>query len=361
MGYSFDGPNKRINLTTGTVTLGVRDLWSRWVDWMLTSDNSKYLPAFEQVGGNDIDTGAGTKIPVYAYLQNGWRIKPQEANHTLGVGDGILLVDGGGDPFVDTTGSFIVRINYQQPVQAISFNSGAVVAPTQQQIRDAMTLSTSETPATGSIDDKIDSVSVVAVGSAINVRADSFTLTTGTQTGTYLDTYDLNGVYHQIDPVGNAIDGYYEFDIGADYAPVSASIVGRMAGTTNTAEVWAWHWVDAQWRQIGSLAGKNSDVTESWNLFIAHVGTGANAGKVRIRFSDTGATNNLYIDQLWVSYAPLGAFNSTDRVKVEDVHKRLGLDAAAPLTQTTSSITAGGVSLAITGDPDVSVTVTRQP
>lgn len=124
MGMTFDGPTKRITLTAGTTSVGVRELWSRWVDWHALSDNSKYLPAFAQVGGNDIDLTAGTKIPVYAFLQNGWRIKPQEANHTLSVGDGILLVDGGGDPFVNTTGSFVVRVNYQQPVQAISFDSG---------------------------------------------------------------------------------------------------------------------------------------------------------------------------------------------------------------------------------------------
>ncbi len=121
---TFDGPTKRISLSTGTTVLSVRDLWSRWVDWWLTGDNSKYLRAMDTVGGNDIDTVAGTKIPIYAFLQNGWKLKPQEANHTLNVGDGVLLVDGGGDPFVNTTGSFVVRINYQQPVQAISFDSG---------------------------------------------------------------------------------------------------------------------------------------------------------------------------------------------------------------------------------------------
>jgi hypothetical protein len=124
MAISFDGPNKRIVLSSGTTSLSVRDLWSRWVDWWLTDDNSKYLRAMDTVGGNDIDLSAGTKIPVYAFLQNGWRLRPQEANHTLNVGDGVLLVDGGGDPFVNTTGSYVVRINYQQPVQAISFDSG---------------------------------------------------------------------------------------------------------------------------------------------------------------------------------------------------------------------------------------------
>jgi hypothetical protein len=84
------------------------------------------------VGGDDIDLGAGTKIPIYAFLQNGWKLKPQESNHTLNVIDGILLVDGGGDPFINTTGSFVVRVNYQQPVQAISFSTsgGPALTPT---------------------------------------------------------------------------------------------------------------------------------------------------------------------------------------------------------------------------------------
>jgi len=46
---------------------------------------------------------------------------------------------------------------------------------------------------------------------------------------------------------------------------------------------------------------------------------------------------------------------------VLEVWRRHGLDIAAPLTQTTTAITAGDIALAITGDPDVSVTVTRQP
>jgi hypothetical protein len=123
MSITFDGETKRISLGTGTTNLGVHDLYSRWKDWVLLSDNSKYAPAFSVVGGDPIDFGAGTYIPLYAFLENGWRIKPQEDNHTLNVKDGVLLVSGGGDPFVNTTGSYIVRVLYQQPVQAIGFSS----------------------------------------------------------------------------------------------------------------------------------------------------------------------------------------------------------------------------------------------
>ena len=47
MGYIFNGTNKIITLTTGTTTVSVRDIYSRFVDWYLTDDNSKYLPAFK--------------------------------------------------------------------------------------------------------------------------------------------------------------------------------------------------------------------------------------------------------------------------------------------------------------------------
>lgn len=134
MAISFDGAAKIITLSTGTTVLDVMNLWSRWVDWFLTSDNSKYPIAMENLGGNDIDVGAGTSVPIYVFLKNAWVIKPQEANHTLRVGGGILLGSGGGDPFTNTSGSFIVRINYSQPAQAITVSTGGGSAPTASEI-----------------------------------------------------------------------------------------------------------------------------------------------------------------------------------------------------------------------------------
>jgi hypothetical protein len=141
MSYTFDGVNKVITLDAGVVTMSVRDVYSRWVDWYISvSGNQKYLPAFLTVGGDVIDASAGTSIPIYGFLVNGWRIKPQEADHTLSVNDGILLVSGGGDPFLGTTGDYVVRINYQQPVQAITVNTagGGGSSYTLEQIADAV-------------------------------------------------------------------------------------------------------------------------------------------------------------------------------------------------------------------------------
>lgn len=127
MAYSFDGPNKLIILSS-TSTLDLRDMWSRYTEWLAISDNSKYLPALTTVGGEDIDVSAGTQIPIYIFLQNGWRIRPMEEAHTLSVVNGILVVFGGGDPFVDTLGDYRVGIRYSQPVQAININQPLVAA-----------------------------------------------------------------------------------------------------------------------------------------------------------------------------------------------------------------------------------------
>ncbi len=128
MALSFDGSTKVVTITTDT-ELDVKDLWSRWVDWFLTSDNSKYAVAMSQVGGNDIDVVAGTSIPVYVYLENGWKVKPKEANHTLTVTNGILLTSDSSTPYTTTTGSYNVVIRDQQPVQAIGVATGGGVSP----------------------------------------------------------------------------------------------------------------------------------------------------------------------------------------------------------------------------------------
>lgn len=114
----FDPTNKRIILDTATITAS--EIWSRWVDWVALSDNSKYLPALRQVGGDDL--GAGLYIPVYIFLINGWKVRPMESNHQLTI-TGNLFVDGGGIPLVNTLGAYNVIAQYTVPVQAQAFTA----------------------------------------------------------------------------------------------------------------------------------------------------------------------------------------------------------------------------------------------
>ena len=59
--------------------------------------------------------------------------RPQEASGTtLNVINGVLVGEAGADPFVDTVGAYTVRINYEQPVQAITVStSGSSITPAQ--------------------------------------------------------------------------------------------------------------------------------------------------------------------------------------------------------------------------------------
>lgn len=113
MAITFDGATKIITLDSTSTSASI--LWSRWVDWFILEDNSKWPIAFSQVGGDEL--GGGLFIPPYLFLMNGWRVRPMESNHTLII-TGNLFVDGGGVPVVPTIGSYNVSIQYTVPVQA---------------------------------------------------------------------------------------------------------------------------------------------------------------------------------------------------------------------------------------------------
>jgi hypothetical protein len=130
MAYTFDGSTKRITLI-GITTLDLIDLHSRWKDWVLAG-NAASLPAFGTVGGEI------TAIPLYLFLKNGWRIVPISADHVLTVVNGILEVEGGGDPFVDPAGAYKIRINRQTPGIAIGYSSSGTTGPTAADIAAAV-------------------------------------------------------------------------------------------------------------------------------------------------------------------------------------------------------------------------------
>lgn len=118
MAIVFDPATRRIILDSSFVS--AVELWSRWADWVALSDNAKYLPAFRSVGGDDL--GGGLSIPPYIFLMNGWRVRPQEQNHTLTI-SGNLFVDGAGEAVVPTLGNFNVLVKMVVPVQAQGINT----------------------------------------------------------------------------------------------------------------------------------------------------------------------------------------------------------------------------------------------
>lgn len=160
MAYTFSGAAKTITLSSGTVVLDLVDLHSRWKDWVFAG-NAGFAQAFRAVGG-DIPA-----IPLYLFLLNGWRIVPQSANHVLTVSNGVLEVDGGGEPFVDPAGSYAIRINRQTPGIAIGYSTEGGAGPSAAEIAAAVLTALQGTTIPVDVT-KINHVTLTGAGTAAN-------------------------------------------------------------------------------------------------------------------------------------------------------------------------------------------------
>ncbi len=148
----------KLQILGGGASFSIPQLYSEWKDEILIGSNAQYDFAYEPVGGQNV--GGVKQIPKYVFQANGWKIRPAEANAQIALGDGIIVPESG-SPFVNTVGSYIVNIEYDAPVQAIAVSTSGTVAPTQQQIRDALTLAATASPVAGSIDTKLVPVGLI--------------------------------------------------------------------------------------------------------------------------------------------------------------------------------------------------------
>jgi hypothetical protein len=103
----FDGVTKIITFDVSTTEISVRRIWSDWVDWLLTSDNSKYLLAMRNVGGDPLP--GSKELGLTYFMINGWKIKPFEESQVLTV-NGNLYSEDGSSPYAPVLGSFNVTI-----------------------------------------------------------------------------------------------------------------------------------------------------------------------------------------------------------------------------------------------------------
>ena len=133
MAITFDPIAKRIVLDCASVT--AEQIWSRWCDWATLSDNSKYGAVLSHVGGDEL--GGGLLIPNYIFLNDGWRVRPMEADHNLII-TGNLFVAGGGVPVVNTLGNYNVAVQYTVPVQAQGIATEGTSGPSAESIAAAV-------------------------------------------------------------------------------------------------------------------------------------------------------------------------------------------------------------------------------
>jgi hypothetical protein len=143
MAITFDGAAKLV-LLDGATSVSVQSMYSRWVDWFATSTNSKFLPAFRTIGDPlGID---GYALPVIAFLQNGWRIRPLGGAYEINFDGGILVAPVGTSPFAPVASGQEPAIRYSQPVQAIAYSSTGGAAITPEQIAAAVLAAAQASP-----------------------------------------------------------------------------------------------------------------------------------------------------------------------------------------------------------------------
>jgi len=140
-------------------------------------------------------------------------------------------------------------------------------------------------------------------GIATTANSDT-TVTTGTETLTYTATAALDLSYHEVAASGT-IDMYYEFDVGSDGIPISVDWTGYVNTNNDNVEVSFLNW-PSTYEQVGTIAGSvaNTVQSEQFLATTAHVGTGANVGKVRLKLSSDGGdvATNLATDRVICTY-----------------------------------------------------------
>ena len=164
-------------------------------------------------------------------------------------------------------------------------------------------------------------VSMLSTGSAaISTGATSRTLTIGTEVNSVDDTHELDGVEHEVTSVGGAFDLIYDFETGESGVGVEITMVGRLNTGDDALAVQAYNWVTTSWDQIGTLQGSGATENSAaiFNLVLAHTGTDANAGEIRIRgYAASGLTSAvLYLDQVFVSFAIVKAIQDSNLVQI---------------------------------------------
>jgi hypothetical protein len=119
MPISFDGANTLITLAAGDTEVDVSDVYSRWKEWVLLSDNAKYPPAFRETGGDPL--GGGVFAGVNTFIRNdlGWRIKPPEQDIIINLVGNLYPEDPDSVWRAPTIGSYDTAINTNNAASAL--------------------------------------------------------------------------------------------------------------------------------------------------------------------------------------------------------------------------------------------------
>lgn len=144
--FTFVPSQKLVVVSPGVTNFSASELYSRWKEWVILPGNGGFSPVFSVVGGDPL--GGGIFVASYFFLLNGWKIRPQEANHTLTI-SGNLSTEDGSNPVLHTLGAYNVLVKMVVPVQAqgvsssgsisnITNNTTTITGPTDTQVANAV-------------------------------------------------------------------------------------------------------------------------------------------------------------------------------------------------------------------------------
>ncbi len=138
----------------------------------------------------------------------------------------------------------------------------------------------------------------------------AFTATNVTEaSGTYVDVALNDDDFHVLEPVTGTLDCYYTLDTTVMGTPRFVRTFWNITGTGEVS-IYAWDWADAVWRVLHApsetltvlpgMQGRDTDFFGFGGTAVAAdlIGTGGDAGKVRIRYSSAALTGQFSLDQV---------------------------------------------------------------
>lgn len=234
------------------------------------------------------------------------------------MGDGVKDLDGTGGPFeltVTVDGNTVqadpYTTDFSTAVRSMMFTKAFPVHASAEVIVRVKSPNSGDTDVdvTARLYDTHDAAldKLANVGGFAKRAPASYTLTTGVQSAnTVASTEELDQTRHEHTDAAGVMDLYYEFNIGSGLA-LEVKVTGYLQGNNDDLEVYGYDWVSAGWKQIGTMEGQAiaTDAVTSYDLLVDMVGSGANEGLVRVRFTDgafTLTSATLAIDQILVSF-----------------------------------------------------------
>jgi len=123
------------------------------------------------------------------------------------------------------------------------------------------------------------------------------------QAGSYLNTDVEDGVYFEIDDVGNVIDVVLSYDLGGSNVGTEVEIFANLSGNSDRMDVQVYNFDSTSWDKVGELAGVGGQSFQRLNISLLsqNTGTGTDLGLVFVRLSTSiTSPNTIEIDKVIV-------------------------------------------------------------